>query len=92
MRTAPPAFWLTAVWLTAFCLISFGSPALEAQRLVHVPDGVINTGPCNLTPFGNQSEWRYQVLVSRAQMGSRPGRITGAAFAFCLTGGARRLR
>lgn len=72
--------------LVALSLVVLGASTLAAQRFVYVPDNVIATGPCNLTPFGNQTEWRYQVLVSGAQMGSQPGRISGAAFAFCLTG------
>lgn len=77
---------LIALCLIALCLIAFSASAVPAQRLVYVPDNVINGGSCNLTPFGNQSEWRYQVLVTRAQLGNLPGRITGAAFAFCLSG------
>lgn len=69
---------------TGFILLA--AAGISGQTYAYVTDSQPGQGSCNTIPFKGDAEWRYQVLVTPAQLGSRPLRITDIAFAPCSSG------
>ncbi len=70
--------------VTVFTVLA--AVGISGQTYAYVTDSQPGQGSCNTIPFKGDAEWRYHVLVTPAQLGSRPLRITDIAFAPCSSG------